>query len=50
MPNTGEIARTKRVQIGDEYKGFVVGNGTGEFLGRGGASSDEFKEVGPERL
>ena len=50
MLSTGEIARTKRVQIGNEYKGFVVDNGTGEILGRGGANSYEFKEVDTVRL
>lgn len=50
IPNTGEIARTKRVQIGDEHKGFVVDNGTGEILGRGGAISYEFEEVDKERF
>ena len=50
IPSTGEIARTKRVQIGDEHKGFVVDNGTGEILGRGGAISYEFEEVDKERF
>lgn len=50
MPSTGEIARTKRVQIGDDHKGFVVDRGTGEILGRGGAISYEFEEVDKERF
>lgn len=50
VPNSAEIARTKRVQIGDEHKGFVVDNGTGEILGRGGAISYEFEEVDKERF
>ena len=33
IPDTGEIARAKRVQIGDTHKGLVVDNGTGEILG-----------------
>lgn len=50
VPSSAEIARTKRVQIGDEHKGFVVDNGTGEILGRGGAISYEFEEVDKERF
>lgn len=50
VPGSDEISRTKRVQIGDEHKGFVVDNGTGEILGRGGAISYEFEEVDKERF
>lgn len=50
VPTSGEITRTKRVQIGDEHKGFVVDNSTGEILGRGGAISYEFEEVDKERF
>lgn len=50
IPSSAEISRTKRVQIGDEHKGFVVDNGTGEILGRGGAISYEFEEVDKERF
>lgn len=50
VPNSTEISKTKRVQIGDEHKGFVVDNGTGEILGRGGAISYEFEEVDKERF
>ena len=50
VPATNEIARSKRVQIGDMHKGFVVDNGTGEILGRGAAFAYEFEEVDKERF
>ena len=50
IPDTNEISRTKRVQIGDTHKGFVVDNGTGEILGRGAAFAYEFEEVDKERF
>ena len=50
IPDTGEIARAKRVQIGDTHKGLVVDNGTGEILGRGGAMVYEWEEVDKERF
>lgn len=50
IPNPNEIIRAKRVQIGDAHKGFVVDNGTGEILGRGGAISYEWEDVDKERF
>lgn len=50
VPDIDEIARSKRVQIGDDHKGFVVDRGSGEILGRGGAISYEFEEVDKERF
>lgn len=50
IPNADEISRTKRVQIGDTHKGFVVDNGTGEILGRGGAMAYEWEDVDKERF
>lgn len=50
VPAPSEIARSKRVQIGDTHKGFVVDNGTGEILGRGAAFAYEFEEVDKERF
>lgn len=50
IPDKNEISRTKRVQIGDTHKGFVVDNGTGEILGRGAAFAYEFEEVDKERF
>ena len=50
VPDTNEISRARRVQIGDTHKGFVVDNGTGEILGRGAAYAYEFEEVDKERF
>ena len=50
IPDKTEIARARRVQIGDTHKGFVVDNGTGEILGRGAAFAYEFEEVDKERF
>lgn len=50
IPDATEISRTKRVQIGDTHKGFVVDNGTGEILGRGGAMAYEWEDVDKERF
>lgn len=50
VPASGAISRTRRVQIGDEQRGFVVDGGTGEILGRGTAISYEFEEVDAERF
>lgn len=30
VPDTNEISRARRVQLGDKHRGFVVDNGTGE--------------------
>lgn len=50
VPDAGEISRSRRTQIGDMHKGFVVDNGSGEILGRGAAFSYEFEEVDKERF
>ena len=50
IPDADEISRAKRVQIGDTHKGFVVDNGTGEILGRGGAMAYEWEDVDKERF
>ncbi len=50
VPDPNEIAKSKRVQIGDTHRGFVVDNGTGEILGRGAAFAYEFEEVDKERF
>lgn len=50
IPDANEISRVKRVQIGDTHKGFVVDNGTGEILGRGGAMAYEWEDVDKERF
>lgn len=50
VPDANEIARAKRVQIGDSHKGFVLDNGTGEILGRGLSYYYEWEEVDKERF
>jgi len=50
IPETGEISRSKRVQIGDMHKGIVVDNGTGEIIGRGGAVYYEWEDVDKDRF
>lgn len=50
VPDPNEIRRGKRAQIGNEVKGLVVDNGTGEILGHGGAIAYEWEEVDKERF
>ena len=50
VPDAGEIRKGKRVQIGNDQKGVVVDNGTGEILGQGGAIVYEWEEVDKERF
>lgn len=45
VPNPDNITRRKKVQYGDEQKGFVVDTGSGEVLSVGGAGFYEFEEV-----
>ena len=37
IPGEHEIKKMKRTKLGDEHRGLVVDNGTGEILGHGGA-------------
>ena len=50
IPSEHEIKKLKRAKLGDERRGFIVDNGTGEILGHGGAISYEFEEVDKERF
>jgi hypothetical protein len=50
VPTTGEIGRRKRVQFGNEKRGFVVDNGSGEVLAFGGMGFYEFEEVDSTRF
>ncbi len=50
VPNPNEIKKLKRVRFGNEQKGLVVDNGTGEILGHGGALVYEWEEVDKERF
>lgn len=48
IPGEHEIKRLKRTKLGDEHRGLVVDNGTGEILGHGGAIAYEWEEVDKE--
>jgi len=50
IPGEHEIKKLKRAKLGDERRGLVVDNGTGEILGHGGAIAYEWEEVDKERF
>jgi hypothetical protein len=50
VPNPEEIKKMKRTKLGDDRRGVVVDNGTGEILGHGGAMFYEWEEVDKERF
>lgn len=50
VPSPDEIKRPKRARLGDDVKGLVVDNGSGEILGHGGAMVYEWEEVDKERF
>lgn len=50
VPPPEEIRKPKRARLGNEVKGLVVDNGTGEILGHGGAIAYEWEEVDKERF
>ena len=50
VPEKGAISRTRKRQIGDEHKGLVIDDGSGEVLGRGTAVAYEWEEVDAERF
>lgn len=50
IPSTNEIKKNKRTQIGDNQKGLVLDNRSGEILGHGGAMVYEWEEVDKERF
>lgn len=50
IPGEHEIKKLKRAKLGDEHRGLVVDNGTGEILGHGGAIAYEWEEVDKERF
>lgn len=50
IPNPDELKKLKRTKIGDDRRGLVVDNGTGEILGHGGAIVYEWEEVDKERF
>ena len=50
IPAKEDISRYRRARIGNEHRGVVIDNGTGEVLGRGEAYVYEFEEVDKERF
>jgi hypothetical protein len=50
IPDNAGIGRSRRRQIGDEHKGLVINDGSGEILGRGTAVAYEWEEVDAERF
>lgn len=50
VPLKDEISRTRRTQFGNDRRGLVIDDRTGEVLGRGGAYMYEFEEVDKERF
>jgi hypothetical protein len=50
VPVQGDIGRNRRRQIGDEHKGLVINDGSGEVLGPGTAIAYEWEEVDAERF
>jgi hypothetical protein len=50
IPDPEDIKRNKTVRFGNDKRGFVVDNGTGEVLGVGGVGFYEFEEVDNTRF
>jgi hypothetical protein len=50
IPPETEINRPRRRQLGDEHRGLVINDGSGEILGRGAAVAYEWEEVDKERF
>lgn len=50
VPEPNDIGKKKKVRYGDEQRGFVFDNGTGEVLNVGGAGFYEFEEVDNTRF
>lgn len=50
VPESNSISKLKKVRYGDEKKGFIVDNTTGEVLSVGGVGFYEFEEVDDTRF
>lgn len=50
IPNPHSISKRKKVRYGDEQKGFILDQGSGEILSVGGAGFYEFEEVDDTRF
>jgi hypothetical protein len=50
VPPKDQISKPRRARLGDERKGLILDEGTGEVVGRGGAILYEWEEVDAERF
>lgn len=50
VPSQEDISRPRRSQMGNEQRGLIINEGTGEILGTGGAVIYEWEEVDKERF
>jgi len=50
VPDPDEIKKSKMARVGNDQKGFIVNNGSGEILGSGVAVVYEWEEVDKERF
>lgn len=50
IPTAGTISKPRRAQIGDDRRGMVIDQSSGEILGHGGAMVYQFEEVDKERF
>ena len=50
IPVKDEISRPRKAQIGNDQRGLIINEGTGEILGTGGAMVYEWEEVDKERF
>jgi hypothetical protein len=50
IPAQEDISRPRRAQIGNDQRGLIINEGTGEILGTGGAVVYEWEEVDKERF
>jgi hypothetical protein len=50
IPSSGQISKPRRTRLGNDQKGLIIDEGTGEILGRGGAVLYEWEEVDKERF
>ena len=50
VPSQEEISRPRKAQLGNEQRGLIINEGSGEILGTGGAVVYEWEEVDKERF
>lgn len=50
VPSQEDISRPRKAKIGDDQRGLIINEGSGEILGTGGAVVYEWEEVDKERF